>query len=84
MRVAGQENEWFGCWNYHDPYDASSDHYEKLYTTPFSPASSLRQGSDRQAGPVTGFHQESNFLAISLADPGHLPQRFPPNSIKNL
>lgn len=31
LRVEGQENEWFGYWNYTDPYDASSDHYEKLY-----------------------------------------------------
>lgn len=31
LRVEGQENEWFGYWNYTDPNDASSDHYEKLY-----------------------------------------------------
>ena len=26
-----QENEWFGYWNYCDPYDASANHIEKLY-----------------------------------------------------
>lgn len=30
LKLDGQEDEWFGYWNYADPADASSDHYEKL------------------------------------------------------
>ncbi len=30
MKVEGQEDEWFGCWNLPDPLDASTDAYDEL------------------------------------------------------